>query len=72
MFGFEIYMRDVALKRLGSVLLELTCCMWLDTLFLQIKVSHLYLFRTCCYSTIFVCAVDTHGEQQHLHIYMSS
>jgi len=54
------------------VLPRLTCCVWLDALFLHIKVSPLYQFRTCCYSTIYVCAMDTYGEQQHLHIYISS
>ena len=48
----------------------LTCCIWLDALFLQIKVQPMYIFRTCCYSTIYICVMDTHGEQQHLHIYM--
>ncbi|XP_068498557.1 protein MAINTENANCE OF MERISTEMS-like [Phaseolus vulgaris] len=43
-------MRNVALKRLGSVLLELTCCMWLDALFLHksatsVSVSYLLLFN---------------------------
>jgi len=65
-------MRNVALKKLGSVLPGLTCCICLDALFLQIKVPPLYLYRTYCYSSIYICVMDMHGEQQHLHIYMSS
>ena len=64
-------MRNVALKKLGSVLPGLTCCICLDALFLQIKVPPLYLYHMC-HSAIYICVMDMHGEQQHLHIYMSS
>jgi len=40
--------------------------------FLQIKVSPMYMYHTYCYSAIYICVMDMHGEQQHLHIYMSS
>jgi len=67
----DIY-EEFALRRLGSVLPWLTCCICLDALFSQKKVPPLYLYCTYCYSAIYICVMDMHGEQQYLHIYMSS
>ena len=62
-------MRNVALNRLGSVLPGLTCCICLDALFLQIKVSPLYLYRTYCYSAIYICHGYAWGATTLTYLY---